>query len=237
MHCSNGYSHKRENVFLEKLKKKYSNVFYLTFTRLSFNPFLPKPPLFLFSAHQSHHLLPPFSSPALSHRRQASWPALHGTAEAARPCGPARAPEIFCGPTKSCATPLNLQQAQLAPRRAPADTSKVALPPVLPLVLPSLWLKPRPPFPPLAPIKAPLEAPKLVAPNLQLQRVSIYAWTHHSTPTLYKPTIPPPSPPEPVATQPFPTPSSSLDRRPHHPHPLSALCHHQQAVSVHPFLT
>jgi hypothetical protein len=106
MHCSNGHSHKRENIFLEKLNKNDFQMFFIwSWEDGVLAPFSPKHPLFLFSAHQSHHLLPPISSPSLSHRRQASWPAFHNAAEAAWPSGPASASEIFRRPTKSRATP------------------------------------------------------------------------------------------------------------------------------------
>jgi hypothetical protein len=195
--------------------------------RLSFRPFFTQAPLFLFSAHQSHHLLPPLPSPALSHHRQASWPVLHSTAEAAWTSGPASASEIFRGPTKSCATPSRSLHAATflcrgrywchgEPPPAPARWLHSQFCPWSHL---PLRLEPRPSFPPLSPIKAPPDAPKLITSNLQLQQVITCTWTHHSAPTLSKPTFPQPSPPQPEATQPFPVPSSSPDHLPHHlPH-------------------
>jgi hypothetical protein len=80
---------------------------------MSFSSFSPRPPLFLFSAHKSHYLLPPLSTPALSHRWQASWPAQISAVEATRPSGPASAREIFHGPTRSRATPSGSLYAAL----------------------------------------------------------------------------------------------------------------------------
>jgi hypothetical protein len=209
----NGHSHNRENVCLESLNKNGIQIFLIwPWEEWVLAPFSPRPPLFLFSAHKSHHLLPPLSSPALSHHRQASWPALHGAAKAAWPSGPASASEIFRGPTKSRTTPSgSLHAATFLCRvrywrngEPPPVPARQLHPQFCPWSRFPLRLEPRPPFPPLASIKAPPEAPKLVAPNLQLRRVTTCMWTHHSAPTLSKPTFPPPSLPQPKATELFP---------------------------------
>jgi hypothetical protein len=114
--------------------------------------------------------------------------------------------------------------------------SDVATPPVLPWVVPFPAARAQAAILPLAPIKAPPEAPELAAPT-QVRRVATRAWMHYSAPTLPKPTLPSLSPPHTEAVRLIPAPSSSPERRHHHSHPLPALCHHWQAASVHPFPT
>jgi hypothetical protein len=76
---------------------------------------------------------------AMSHRRQASWPAHPGAAESARPCGPASTMEIPYWPTKSRSPPPEASTRQHFPTASAAgDTasltgdSEAAAPPVLP---------------------------------------------------------------------------------------------------------
>jgi hypothetical protein len=115
-------------------------------------------------------LLPPTS---LSHRRQTSWPAQTGATKAARASGPASALEIFHGPTKSHATPSgSLHEAAFLchircwrhgePPLAPARQLR---PRFCLLVGPSPAAQAQATILPLVPIKAPPEAPELVAPN------------------------------------------------------------------------
>jgi hypothetical protein len=124
IHCSNGHSHKRENIFPKKLNKIGIQIFFIwPWEEWVLVIFSPRPPLFFFLAHKSHHLLPPLSSCACPIASRPATRALHGAAMATQACGPASALKIFHGPTKSRATlsgslgGISLPRAMLAPAR------------------------------------------------------------------------------------------------------------------------
>jgi hypothetical protein len=148
IHCSNKYSHKRENVYLQKLNKNGINCFWLDLRKNKFQLlFQPGPRCFCFLQINPiiFFLLSP--PPTLLHRRQPSWPAHHGVAKPARPCGPS-APIYKISRYRLRKPPcggIPLPRALLAPRRAPAGASVTTTPRFFPWSRLPLRLEPRPP--------------------------------------------------------------------------------------------
>jgi hypothetical protein len=140
---------------------------------MSFSSFFTQVPLFVLPTHQYHHLLPPLSSPCpvpspagqLAGAPWRSW-ACSAMWVCQHPWNLPRAHKISRYPLrKPPRGSILLPRVLLAPRRALADASEAAAPPILPLVSssPTAWAHAT--IPSLVPIKAPLEALELVAPK------------------------------------------------------------------------